>query len=409
MNTGRRRLAVHLNPAAERAVKRGHPWVYAHGIRDVRHSGCAGDLAVIFDRRDRFLAVGLYDPTSPIRIRVLHRGRPQRIDGDWLLGRIAAARQKRQPLPTSETTAFRLVHGENDGLPGFVVDRYEGSVVVKLYTAAWLPHLPVIVACLEQVTSPERVVLRLSRNAKDAATESGLRDGQTLFGGPPPGPILFRENGLRFEADLARGQKTGFFLDQRDNRSLVERLSGGRSVLDVFSYTGGFSLYSARGGAKSVVSLDANGPALAAAERNFAHNRDWRPVAAAEHSTLRGDAFEALPELRDRGERFDLVVLDPPAFSTARRDLDRAMRSYGRILRLGLELLRSQGVLVAASCSSRVTPEAFRELVEESAESSGRALRIELQTGHPPDHPIGFTEGAYLKCIFARADGGERQ
>lgn len=403
MNTGRRRLAIHLTPAAERAVRGGHPWVYAQGVRSIRHAGRAGDLAVLFDGKDRFLAIGLYDPTSPIRVRVLHRGNPLRIDGAWLLGRLTAARDKRQSLQTAETTALRLVHGENDGLPGLVVDRYEDSLVIKIYTSAWLPHLPAVVSCLEELVAPGTVVLRVSRNTRDAAVEAGLGDGHTLLGQAASGPVLFRENGLRFEADLLHGQKTGFFLDQRDNRARLERISAGRTVLNVFSYTGGFSLYAARGGATSVVSLDASGPALEAAERNFGHNQDCRPVAAAAHTTLQGDAFETLPALRDRGDRFDVVVLDPPAFVKSQQELDRGMRSYGRILRLGLQLLHRRGMLVAASCSSRVTPDAFRELVQDSAEASGRRLSIQDLTGHPPDHPIGFPEGAYLKCVFARA------
>lgn len=382
-------------------MKSGHPWVYAEGIRRIRHSGQPGDLAVMFDRRDRFVAIGLYDPTSPIRIRVLHRGQPRTIDGEWLLGRLQTALDQRQGLANPDTTGFRVVHGENDGLPGLVVDRYDSSLVVKLYTPAWLPHLPGVLSCLMELMGPERVVLRLSRAVQALAEGDALTDGQTLLGREPSGPVLFRENGLRFEADLVRGQKTGFFLDQRDNRALVEGHCMGRSVLNVFSYTGGFSVYAARGGARSVTSLDVSSPALAAAERNFDHNRDHGNVASASHRVLAGDAFELLPRIRDDGARFDMVILDPPAFAKAAREVPRALRSYRTILRRGLELLRPDGMLVAASCSSRIPAAEFLDLVQETALGAGRDLRVRQVTGHALDHPIGFPEGAYLKCVFA--------
>lgn len=400
-------------------MKRGHPWVFAKGIRQQRQEGRAGDLAVMFDRDNRFLAIGLYDPASPIRIRVLHRGAPETIDRDWFAARIRAASERRQPLLEQDTTGYRVVHGENDRLPGLVVDRYGDSVVVKLYTSAWFPYLTDVVAGLRPLSDPERIVLRLSRavqrvtavsqqRSERAAGVADLRDGQTLHGDPAPGPVLFRENGLRFEADLVRGQKTGFFLDQRDNRARLERHCAGKTVLNVFAYTGGFSVYAARGGARSVTSLDASAAALAAAERNFEHNRSHAAVAAARHRILCGDAFELVAGMRDRGERFDVVILDPPSFAKARADVERALRSYSRMIRMGLDVLSSPGLLVAASCSSRITADRFRVLVEETARDARRSMRILEMTGHPLDHPIAFPEGAYLKCIFAAVGGHAR-
>ncbi|MEX2465515.1 MAG: class I SAM-dependent methyltransferase [Gemmatimonadota bacterium] len=406
MSPDRKRLAVHLYPAAERAVKGGHPWVYAEGIKQQRHPGRPGDLAVIFDQKDRFLAIGLFDPASPIRIRVLHCGEPETIDRDWFIGRIRVACELRQALSAFDTTGFRLVHGENDGLPGLVVDRYGDSVVVKIYTVAWLPYLDDVLAGLGVLVRPDRVVLRLSRAVGRAVEDDpGLQDGQMLLGEAPSEPVKFQENGLWFEADLLRGQKTGFFLDQRDNRARVEELSAGKSVLNVFAYTGGFSVYAARGGAHSVISLDASGPALAAAERNFQLNRSNAGVAAAHHTIAHGDAFELIPKMRDRGERFDVVVLDPPSFAKSQSEVQRALSGYARILRLGLDVLSDPGVLVAASCSSRITADRFRALVEDAAAKAGRTLDVLQQTGHPLDHPIGFPEGAYLKCVFADVGG----
>jgi 23S rRNA (cytosine1962-C5)-methyltransferase len=170
----------------------------------------------------------------------------------------------------------------------------------------------------------------------------------------------------------------------------------------VFAYTGGFSVYAARGGARSITSLDASAPALAAAERNFQHNRSIAAVAEAAHRMVTGDAFQLLPGMHARGDRFDIVILDPPAFAKAQAEVDRALASYARVVRMGLDVLASDGLLVAASCSSRITADQFREIVVETARQAGRSIDVEQQTGHPLDHPIGFPEGAYLKCIFAR-------
>jgi 23S rRNA (cytosine1962-C5)-methyltransferase len=399
-----RRLAVRLHPGAERAVRAGHPWVYAEGIQRLRHDGKAGDLAVVFDGSDRFLAIGLYDPHSPIRIRVLHQGGPATIDRDWFGARIVDAWSRRAPLLQQDTTGFRVVNGESDGFPGLVVDRYAESAVVKLYSTAWIPHLRDVLTVLLQTVGPERVVLRMSRAVQGVGQDRhGLAEGQVLHGPPPAGPVLFRENGLVFEADLVRGQKTGFFLDQRDNRAEVGRLARGRTVLNVFAYTGGFSLYAARGGATEVTSLDISRPALAAAERNFAHNTSDPGVAAAKHHVLAGDAFTLLAEMGQRGTRYDLVVLDPPAFAKARDEVERALRSYQKLTRAGLGVLSRNGILVAASCSSRITADAFTGAVTEAGRTVNRPLRVFQRTGHALDHPIAFPEAAYLKCVFATA------
>jgi 23S rRNA (cytosine1962-C5)-methyltransferase len=378
--------------------------VYASGIRLQRHEGTVGDLAVLFDRNDRFMGVGLFDPASPIRIRVLHCGEPQRIDIDWLAGRVRAASDRRQPLRDQATTGFRLIHGANDGLPGLVVDRYASTIVLKLYSAAWFPHLDNVLVVLRDVISPDRMILRLSRTVQAAAAGVTDRaDGEILHGTDPSGPVMFQENGLRFEADPVRGHKTGFFFDQRDNRASVSTYCAGRSVLDAFAYTGGFSVYAARAGARSVVSLDASAPALAAAGRNLAHNHQHAAIAAVRHRVVQGNAFEVMPRMRANGERYDVVVLDPPAFAQARDQVDRALHKYARLIRLGLDVLAPGGMLVAASCSGRVTPERFRDVLSRAAERAGRPVDIVQQTGHALDHPIGFPEGRYLTCIFAEA------
>jgi 23S rRNA (cytosine1962-C5)-methyltransferase len=397
-----RRLAVHVTPAAERALRGGHPWLFDQAIRRQSDVGEPGDLTVIFDSRNRFLAIGLYDPDSPIRVRILHQGKPAVIDRQWYLEQLRAAARRRASLPATDTTGYRLVHGENDGLPGLIVDRYDTTCVFKLYTAAWLPHLRHFLPALAAVAPAERLVLRLSRQLQSRPERLyGLSDGQILFGPELAGPVFFRENGLRFEADPVQGQKTGFFLDQRENRARVEKLAGGATVLNVFAYSGGFSVYAARGGAGSITSLDLSRPALEAAARNFRLNQEIRQVAMARHEFLVGDAFFLLADLRRAGSRFDLAVVDPPAFAKSQSEIEAALAAYARLARLALGVLRPGGTLVMASCSSRVGAAEFFATVKEAALAEGRPLHEIERTGHPIDHPVSFAEGAYLKCLFA--------
>lgn len=400
-----RRLALRVSPAAERALRGGHPWLYANAVEQQSHEGQPGDLGVVFDRKRRFVAIGLYDPLSPIRLRVLQAGQPAPIDRDWFAGRLAAALARRELLAQDpRTTGYRLVHGENDGLPGLILDRYDQTAVLKLYTAAWAPHLADLLAALRAQLLVQRLVLRLSRDvAARPAYLYGLRPGQVLAGPPLAGPVAFLENGLRFSADVVAGQKTGFFFDHRDNRSRVEKLAGGRRVLNVFAYTGAFSLYAARGGAPAVTSVDLSQPALETAREQFALNRDDPNVAAAEHEVLAGDAFQTLQALAGNQRQFDLVIVDPPTFAQRQAEVPRALAAYRRLVGDALAVLRPGGTLVMASCTARIPAEQFFETVREAAREAGRPLVEIERTGHPLDHPVTFPEGAYLKCLFAVA------
>ena len=403
--TTERRIALSVTRAAERHLRSGHPWLFADSITKASHEGAPGDLAVVFDQKRRFVAVGLYDPTSPIRLRVLQQGTPATIDRAWFAQKLTSAAQLRQPLTANQqTTGYRLVYGENDGLPGLVIDRYAGTLVVKLYTTAWLPHLVDLLTALLALQNAEQIVLRLSRNVQQLSLQLyGLTEGMVIGETELTGPVVFLENGLRFEADPIHGQKTGFFLDQRENRARVERLAAGKRVLNLFAYNGGFSLYAARGGATQVTSLDSSRPALAAATRNFALNQSNPNVAKADHQLLAGDAFVLLQQLANDGMGYDLVIIDPPAFAKRQSEVERALEAYAQLTRLGLNVLVPGGTIVLASCSSRVTAEAFAANAVQAALRVGRPLRVFDQTGHALDHPVGFIEGAYLKCLYARA------
>ena len=394
----RSRLRLRVTNAAETWLRSGHPWLYESSVREQNRAGEAGELAVVYDRHDRFLAIGLYDPHSPLRLRILHAGSPVTLDDAWWASRLDAALLRREPLfgPLSaqgETDGYRAVNGESDGWPGLIIDRYAGVLVLKLYTAAWFPHLPRMLALLAERAPYFAVVLRLSRNIQDLAREAGLHDGQVLQGEVGQNPVVFHEAGIAFEADVIRGQKTGFFLDQRENRRRVQDLSRGRRVLNAFSFSGGFSLYAARGGAAEVTSLDISAHALRSAEENFALN----PGLQTPHHTVQADVFEWLTE---PGPSYDLVVLDPP--SLARREAERAgaIRAYGKLAADGLRRLAPGGILVSASCSAHVSAEEFWDAVRAAADRSGRPWK-ELRTSrHAPDHHASFSEAEYLKAIF---------
>jgi 23S rRNA (cytosine1962-C5)-methyltransferase len=401
MQSNEPRLRLRVTTTAEWVLRSGHPWLFGDSIHEQNRAGEMGELAVIYDRQDNFLAIGLYDPDSPLRVRVLHRGKPQPINGAWWRARLQEAIRRRDGLFDDQTTGHRWIHGENDGWPGLVLDRYDRTLVLKLYTAAWFPRLNEIVALLKEQLSPERLILRLSRNIERSANKQfGRADGEILFGPNLEGPVIFLESGLRFEADVLRGQKTGFFLDHRENRRAVESLARDRAVLNAFSFSGGFSIYAARGGAKSVTDLDISEHALAGAQRNVELNRASPGVVRCHHNTVQADAFEWLK--KNARPRFDLVILDPP--SLARREAERAgaIQAYGKLVRHGIACLRRNGILVASSCSAHVSAAEFFEVVRQSAHASGRKMTELGTTAHPPDHPATFREAHYLKCIYLR-------
>jgi 23S rRNA (cytosine1962-C5)-methyltransferase len=396
-----RRIALRVTSTAERAVRQGHPWLYEGAITRQSHEGRPGDLAVIFDSQRNFLAIGLYDPLSTIRVRILQHHKPARIDQEWFTGKVNAATKVRANL-LPNTTGYRLLHGENDGLPGLVIDRYTQSLVMKLYTLAWIPYLPLLLPILQNALQPQNIILRLGRvMLRYHEYLHQLQDGDLIYGNPPDGPVLFSENGITFEADLIYGQKTGFFLDQRDNRARVEKISQGKRVLNVFSYTGGFSVYAARGGAREVFSVDLSNPALEAARRNFVHNQQDLNIAACHHETQAGDALKLIHGYAQAKQRFDIVIIDPPAFAKRETEIAKAISAYQQLTRLGIAVLAPDGILVQASCSSRVDATAFFQAIHQAARQTGCLLKEIERTGHALDHPITFPEGAYLKCLFA--------
>lgn len=374
------------------AVRAGHPWVFADSVKSQNRPGATGELAVMYDRKDRFLAIGLYDAESPIRVRILHCGKPAEIGREWWLGKARACLARREGTVLKDgTDGARLVNGESEGFPGIVADRYAGTLVVKIYAAGWLPHWEEIEAVFREVFSPEHLVLRLSRNITAQAGELGITEG--FRGEPGEEAVLFMENGIRFEAAVLHGQKTGFFLDQRENRARVEALAEGRDVLNVFSFTGGFSLYAARGGARSVTDLDISRHALDSAGRNFSLNPS---LAAVERHAVQADAFRWLEEAEGK---YDLIITDPPSLAKREAEREGARLAYARLNAAALRRLRPGGILVAASCSAHVSSEEFFRAVEGAANESARPFRELWRSGHAADHPAAFREAGYLKAV----------
>ena len=401
--TDRRRLAVRLTADALRHVRAGHPWVYDGSVKAASPEGEAGDLAVIFDDKRNFAAIGLWDPHSPIRIRVLHKGKPIQIDDVFWRGRLEMALAHRQLLlDDSDNTGIRLVNGENDQLPGLIVDQYADVLVIKLYSSAWAAHLGAVTNALHELLQPTTILLRLARDtARNIATP--LADGQVLYGPQVPGLVWFKENGLTFGCSPATGQKTGTFLDQRDNRALVARHSKDASVLDVFCCSGGFAVHAAAAGAKLVHGIDLSPHAIDEVGINLDANRERLRADLTFESTV-GDAFETMEALVRTGRRFDIVVIDPPSFAPRESAVPLALRAYQRLTALGLQLVNPGGLLFQASCSSRVDAESFYATVQLQADLSGVTLTEIERTGHALDHRIGFVHGAYLKALLTRVD-----
>ncbi len=382
-------------------VRKQHPWVFDASITKQNKDGKAGDLAFVFDqKKNKFLALGLYDPHSPIRIKLLQFNQSATIDTEWFEQKIQQAHEKRLPLLATATNSYRLLYGENDGLPGLIADVYAQVVVVKLYSLIWLPYLSMILPLILQVTESETMVLRLSRNVqKEKALLRGLEDGQVLYGELSDRVVIFEEHGVRFSANVIAGHKTGYFLDHRHNRKRVGELAKGKTVLDVFSYAGGFSVHALAGGAREVYSLDISAQALEIARQNALLNLS-EPVL----HTIAKDAFLAMEELQQKHHRFDIVVVDPPSFAKKASEIPGAIRSYERLAKLAIPLVNKGGTLVLASCSSRVKADDFFAVAEQTLSQNKRRYKELERTFHDIDHPISIPEGAYLKCIYYQFD-----
>jgi len=395
-------ISVKLRPKAERMVKKRHPWVFEDSIVKQSVEANSGDVVVIYDnKKNKFLACGLYDPYSPIKIKLLHYGKPAKLDADFFKERINSVFDIRKELLTTDTNSYRFIYGEADGFPGFIADVYADVLVVKIYATIWFPYLNDILPQLLEKSKCKTIVLRLSRNVQKSKENSGLKDGQVIFGELKDNVVIFKEHGIKFSANVIYGHKTGYFLDHRENRRRVGELSKNKTVLDVFSYAGGFSVHALANGAKEVTSLDISAQALEMAIQNGKLNEY-----AGTHKTMAIDAFVGLHDLIKQKKTFDVVVIDPPSFAKSAKEVDKAIHSYSRLARLGTSLTAKGGLLVLASCSSRVLADDFFDICEAEIQNGSREFKVLDNTYHDSDHPIidSFPEGAYLKCGYYKLD-----
>ncbi|WP_178988370.1 class I SAM-dependent rRNA methyltransferase [Winogradskyella schleiferi] len=391
-------LAVKLNAKGEQFVVKGHPWVFSKSIVKINDDAETGDLAIIFSKnKNKVIGLGLYDANSPIRIKIIHNAETKvKVDADFFHHKIKLAFVKRSELLKTHTNSYRLLFGENDGFPGLIADVYDKVLVVKLYSEIWLPYLDSILESLQQISKAESVVMRLSRSLKNSKNHN-YTDGEVIFGTLENEVVAFVEHGVKFSANVIKGHKTGYFLDHRANRKRVGELSQGKTVLDVFSYAGGFSVHALANGATEVTSLDISKQALDMARENGKLN-----AYSGKHKTISGDAFVEMKALIQKGKTYDVVVIDPPSFAKQQSEIELAKKKYAQLAELGEKLTAKNGILVLASCSSRVIAQSFFDLNDSVLNAQARLFETELKTKHDIDHPIAFPEGAYLKCGYYR-------
>lgn len=394
-------VKVPVKPGLGRHIRAGHPWVFKKAIESAPRIP-PGSVVDLTDD-GRFCGRGYWDPYSAIAVRVLTTDPRETIDGAFFERKVRFALESRQSLIKLDgTNAFRLIHGEGDGLPGVIVDLYDGWAVMKLYSAGLTPHRPLIVEALSRAVPGLKGVVgrdEVGRDDSDVDEEKG--NGRMLWGPEAPRPLTILERNAKFLVDVYAGQKTGFFLDQRENRYLLRRISKGLDVLNCFCFSGGFSVNAALGGAKSVFSVDQDADAIALARENFTING----LNASQHDFLAADAFDLLDSFKKEGRKFDLIILDPPAFAKSQKAVEGAIAGYASLNRQALAVLKPGGILCTASCSARVSSEAFFDAVKEGAYNADVELAMVEERYQPPDHPIRlqFREGRYLKFFVLRA------
>jgi 23S rRNA (cytosine1962-C5)-methyltransferase len=370
---------LHINPQLEASVLAGHPWVYHNHLPP--HRLRTGQWVQV--KAGRASAYGLYDENSTIAIRLFGREEPSPAS---IAQKVYTALEWRNEIFGTDTNAYRLISGENDYLPGITVDKYERFAVLQTYAD-----------CLETVV-PDVVKALAKSGLKGIVRRGDDKQLEALYGTLPPPELTVLENGLKIIANLYDGQKTGLFLDHRDNRALLERFCHGKTVLNLFAYTGAFSLYAARGGALQVESVDIAKEAMRDAARNFKLN-GFDPE---QHSFVAADCFALLEQYVQAGRQFDVVILDPPSLARSKDNRFAAARAYQKLNALALRCTREGGLFATASCTSQISPEAFKDILLEAAVSAKRRVQVVQENGQALDHPVTFFEGRYLKFVLAR-------
>jgi 23S rRNA (cytosine1962-C5)-methyltransferase len=376
-----------------RRSRPGAPWIFSNEIRRGEKTIAAGAVVNVRGEDGRDFGTGYFNPNSLIAVRLLAEECAAAIDADFFAARLSRALALRATF--YDAPYYRLVHAEGDGLPGLVIDRFDDTLSVQITTAGMERQLAALIAALEMVVSPATIILRA--DAPQRALEGLETYVKTVKG--EGRRIRVMENGARYLADLAEGQKTGWYYDQRDNRAFIAGLASGKSVLDGYSYTGGFGVLAAKAGAREVVCLDSSAPALALAEESARAN-------AVTVKPVKADVFEELARLGAGGEKFDIVLMDPPPFVKSRRDLEAGAKAYRKLARLAAEVTAERGVLLIASCSHNIALDRFAAECAAGLSRTGRKAALIRQAGAGPDHPVHpmLPESAYLKALVYALD-----
>lgn len=388
--------SVFLKKSADSFIKRKHPWIFSGAIEKVEGNPANGETIQIFSSNKTLVGVGSYSPSSQIRVRVWSFNPEEKIDKDFFRKKFLAASQFRKRIvDTSQTNAYRIINSENDGLPGLIVDRYADYLICQFLSSGSDFHKKIITETLDEVFNPIGIY---ERSDVEIRIKEGLEPTKgTLSGKEPDDLIQILENGLKFSVDVKNGHKTGFYLDQRDNRKLVSEFSRGKNVLNCFSYTGGFSVYALSSGAKNLTQIEASESALDLSTKNIElNNPDDSKI-----ENISGDVFEVLRKFRDERRTFDLIILDPPKFAESESQIQKASRGYKDINLLAIKLLKPGGILFTFSCSGHISQELFQKIVADAALDSGREVKIIKQLTQAADHPVAlnFPEGLYLKGL----------
>ncbi|MGH8120356.1 MAG: class I SAM-dependent rRNA methyltransferase [Gammaproteobacteria bacterium] len=385
-----------LKPGREKSLLRRHPWVFSGAILQDLDRAIPGETVRLVTEDGEFLAFGAYSPHSQIRVRIWTFKPDEKIDDTFFRKRLDRAIMMRSRLIESTTTnAYRLINAESDGLPGLIVDKYAGYIVCQFLSAGVEYFKELIVDQLRLIFKPEAIYERSdteARKKEGLAVTTGM-----LYGNEPPETIVVEQDGIRFLVNIRQGHKTGMYLDQRENRNVIKRYAKGAKVLNCFAYTGAFTLSALRGGASSVTNIESSADVLAM----IVKNTELNVHDVARLINVQGDAFQVLRDYRESGEKFDLVVLDPPKFIHSAQQIQRGCRGYKDINLLAMKLLNENGLLITFSCSGHLSPELFQKVVAAAALDAGRTASMVSILGQPSDHPVAlnFPEGGYLKGL----------
>jgi len=393
--------SVKLKKGRDKSFNRKHPWIFSGAIDSIKDINTNGETVEIFSSDGKFLGYGSYSLHSQISVRVLSFNPEDQIDKNFIQKRVETAAQFRKQIINLETTnAYRVINAESDSLPGLVVDKYGDFLVCQFLSAGAEFWKKETIEILLNIFNPTGI---FERSDVEVREKEGLQQFKgILYGKDPEELIEIIENGNKFFVDINLGHKTGFYLDQRDNRKLLETFSSESEILNCFSYTGGFSVYAIKAGASKVVNLDSSLEALSLAETNLTLNG----IASSKYENVQDDVFKYLRKLRDTNKQFDVIILDPPKFAESVSQIEKASRGYKDINLLALKLLKKNGVLFTFSCSGHIVPELFNKIIADAATDAGREVHILKYLTQSPDHAMltSFPEGLYLKGLVCKVN-----